>query len=163
MVGAGEFNIVFETLIRFFCIDFRARDDGRVAHWEPHIAHASTLVALRQSQRILDSRVLAQIELALLRLRLFINLLELDEARNSGRIAMAYVRLLVDSPDAALAMVSPGPVRAFREDAGQVPMAMFTAQLEIARSFNRNELLDILHPPTPSDSGSDSEDGTDDA
>jgi hypothetical protein len=86
----------------------------------------------------------------------------LDEARYSGCVAMAYVRLMVHIPDAALNMVFPGPVHALRENAGMLPRAMLDAEMDYLRSVNRGTVLDMWDPPSPTEGGSDSEDGTDD-
>jgi hypothetical protein len=149
MIGAGEFNVIFEALIRFFCVDFMPRHDERIADSAPYTAHASTLVALRQTQRIMDSRVLTQIELTLLRLRLFASRRELDEVRHSGRIAMNYLRVLFLSPDAASHMHFPGPVAAFRERVFDVTRGVLDAELGYLQSASRGELLDMWHPPAP--------------
>jgi hypothetical protein len=153
--------VVFEALIRFFCVDLMAHD-GHDARWIPYIEHGATLVALRQTRRIMDPCVLTQIELTLLRARLFVSRRRLDDARFRGRIAMSYIRLMVDNPGVSVVMDSPGPVYAFRENDALVQRDMFAAETDFLRAVQRNVVLDMWEPPPSTDRGSDSEDGIED-
>jgi hypothetical protein len=155
MVGAGEFTVIFDALIRFLCIGFMPRHDERFADSAPYTAHASMLVALRQTQRFMDSRALTQIELTLLRLQLFASRRELDVVRRSGRIAMDYLRVLCLTPNVALQMTFPAPVHAFRERIFDVPRGIIDVELGYQLSVQRGELLDMWNPPTAEDDSED--------
>jgi hypothetical protein len=151
--------VVFDELVRFFCVDFMAHE-GRVAIWRPYLEHSTTLVALRQTRRM-DPRARTQIEMTLLRAQLFASRRRLDDARWRGRIAMSYIRLMLVNPGVIMVMDSPGAVYAFRETDALMQNDVLAAQTDFLRALQRNEVLDMWNPPAsppPStDRGSDSE------
>jgi hypothetical protein len=145
MSGAEFSVVVFEAVVGFLCIDVRAHGDA--LYWLPYIEHISTLTAFRQTQRIPDSRLVTQVDLTLLRLRLFVSRRELHHTRESARIALSFLRVMTVDPTVTMVVHAPSPVSLLGETDDIVVSGIMAALEEIADAVHRGVTLDIWNPP----------------
>jgi hypothetical protein len=161
MSGAGELDVViFEVLIHFFC--GVTASASCLEWWETLRMHGLTLVSLRQTRRIANSHLLTQIELTLMRVRLFISSREWDHARGSARIAMSYVRLMIHVPNVTTFMIVPQPDPLICETDDNVAGSLLLAEAGYHCAVDRGRMLDMWDPPSSTDSDSGSDDDADD-
>jgi hypothetical protein len=146
MSGAG---VVFDALVYFFCEGITDQSLA-LSWWDLARAHGLTLVAIRQSRRIADPHMLTQIELTLLRVRVFVRGRERDYARYSARLAMSYVRLMIRHEDigraAASVMAMPAPDRRIGETPETVALANYLAETEFRRAVRNGYVVMMFDP-----------------
>ena len=96
-----------------------------------------------------------QIELTLLRVRVFFRGRERDYARYSARLAMSYVRLMIRHEDigrsAASVMLMPAPDRLIGETPENVATATFVAEMDFRRAVRNNYVVMMFDPVARAD------------
>jgi hypothetical protein len=125
--------------------------------WFDVCSHAVALVALRQTQCIRTLHLLTQIELTLLRTRVYLGQREAECIRHGARYAMSYIRMMIRNRLASIMMDEPPPLRELGETLENVERAVRDATLDLERANRRREPLLMMSPPTPTSTVDDDE------
>jgi hypothetical protein len=160
-VRINEGEVVFMSVVRFFCdIDdvVRRAETGEV--WGYFLMHGRVLVSLRRARRM-DSPFVAQIETSLLHIRVAVREIQARQARYAYRLAMSYLRAVQAEPDLAHFLATHTSRTDLGETFGDRMVMQDNAEIQLRRAQRRNMDADIFDPLSSSESGSDSEHGSD--
>jgi hypothetical protein len=156
MAGAGQNEIVFLSVVLFFCeVDDVLRRVAAVGNSQIFRLHGLALASLRQA-RHMEPRIVERINISLLRIRAAFREVQLGHARWSYRVAMSYVRLAVVFPTYGAFLAPPPPLRALGETDANVAVMVANASVDFQRALTRGVPLDIWDPPSPT-TGSEGE------